>query len=94
MRSSRSTFTTITIVWDSADSPNCGPILYYIVTIRNLNDVADMNITKTNQTRAVLSNLINGTSYNTSVTAVNRVDNGPTTFIIANTAITSNPECK
>ena len=53
-----------------------------------------MNITKTNQTRAVLSNLINGTSYNTSVTAVNRADNGPTTFIIANTAITSNPEGK
>ena len=64
------------------------------MTIVNLNDVADMNITMTSQTRTVLSNLINDTSYNISVTAVNRADSGPTTFIIANTAITSNPEGK
>ena len=62
--------------------------------IVNLNDVADMNITMTSQTRAVLSNLINGTSYNISVTAVNRADSGPTTFIIANTTRTRNREGK
>ena len=94
MRSSRSTFTTITIVWDSADSPNCGPILYYIVTIRNLNDVADMNTTITSQNEAELSSLINSTSYNISVTAVNRADSGPTTSIITNTTIIRNTEGK
>ena len=94
MRSSRSTFTTITIVWDSAYSPNCGPILYYIVTIRNLNDVADMNTTITSQNEAELSSLINSTSYNISVTAVNRADSGPTTSIITNTTIIRNTEGK
>ena len=89
LRNSR-TLNAITVLWDPADSPYCGPVLYYTVTIINLVDAADMNTTTTSQTRAEFSNLINGTSYNISVIAVNRVDSGPTTFIITNSTIARN----
>ena len=89
-----SSLNAITVVWDLADSPNCGPVLYYNLTIVNLNDVTDMNITMTSQNVAEFSNLITGASYNISVTAVNRADSGPTTSIITNTTITRNTEGK
>ena len=66
----------ITIVWDPADSPYCGPVSY-IVTIVNSVNASDMNTTKTRGTRAEFFNLINGTSYNISVAAVNRIGSGP-----------------
>ena len=36
LRSTNKTADAITVVWDPADSLYCGPVLYYIVTIRNL----------------------------------------------------------
>ena len=85
LRNPSRTFSAITVTWDPADSPNCGPVLYYTVTIVNLVDAADMNTTITSQTRAEFSNLINGTSYHISVIAVNRAGSGPTTPIITST---------
>ena len=84
-RSSERTRNTITIVWDPARSPNCGPVLYYIVTIVNSVDDNDRNATELSGTRAVLSNLINDTSYNISVAAVNWVGTGPTSTISVTT---------
>ena len=51
----------ITIVWDPADSLNCGPVLYYTVTIVNSVNATDMNTTQLSETRVEFSNLINGT---------------------------------
>ena len=67
----------ITIEWDPADSPNCGPVLYYNVTIVNSVNANDMNTTQLSVTRIEFCNLINGTSYNISVAAVNRAGTGP-----------------
>ena len=78
----------ITIVWDPADNPKynyCGPILYYIVTIVNSLNATDMNITEINKRTTEFSNLINGTSYNISVAAVNKVGTGPSSTIIVTT---------
>ena len=83
LESIRTTSTIITVTWGLGVTPSngCGLVLYYIVTIRNSVDVTDMNITETSQTRAELSNLINGTSYIISVAAVNRVGTGPSSMI-------------
>ena len=78
LRSVRITNTAITVEWDSADSPSvCGPLLYYNVTIVNLVDPSNMNSTQETGNRAEFPNLNNGTSYNISVAAVNRVGTGP-----------------
>ena len=78
LRSSGSSNNIITIVWDPADSPYCGPVLYYNVTIANSATPNDMNATKTSITRVEFSNLMNGTSYFFNVAAVNRAGTGPT----------------
>ena len=74
----------ITVMWDPADSPHdCGPVLYYTVTLVNLDDTSDVNTIKANQSRAEFLNLKTGVSYNISVTAVNRAGAGPTSVITA-----------
>ena len=82
LRSLESTRNGIIIVWDPADSPNCGPVLYTVTIVNSVN-ATDMNTTVTRGTRVDFSNLINGTSYNISVTAVNRAGPGPTSTITA-----------
>ena len=75
---------TATVMWDPADSPyDCGPVLYYIVTLVNLDDVSDMNAIEANQSRAEFLNLKIGVSYNISVAAVNRAGTGPVSVITA-----------
>jgi len=69
------------MVWNPADNPYCGPVLYYNVTIINSNDVSDMNITETSESTIKFSNLISGTTYNISVAAINRAGTGPTSTI-------------
>ena len=76
---------TITIVWDPARSPNCGPVLYYTVTIVNSVDDNDRNTTELSGRRTEFSNLINGTHYTISVAAVNRAGTGATSRIIVAT---------
>ena len=70
----------ITIAWDPADSPNCGPVLYYNVTIVNV-----MNTTQLSETRVEFSNLISGILYTFNVAAVNKAGIGPTSTIIVTT---------
>ena len=82
LRDLKITANTITIVWDPADSPNCGPVLDYTVTIVNTVYSNDMNTTQSNKTRVEFSNLINDTSYNISVTVVNRAGTGPASSTI------------
>ena len=83
LRSSATTNTTVIITWDPAVSPNdCGPVLYYNVIATSLADASDRNTIVTNQTIAGFSGLRNGTSYNISVAAVNRVGSGPSSTII------------
>ena len=66
------TTTAIIIEWDPAVSPSdCGPVFYYIVTVDGSNAM------NTFEERAEFSNLINGTIYNISITAVNRAGTGP-----------------
>ena len=72
-------------MWDLADSPNCGPVLYYTVTIVNSVNATDMNTTQLSVTRVEFSNLINGTFYTFNVAAVNRAGAGSTTTIIVTT---------
>jgi len=69
------------MVWDPADSPYCGPVLYYSVTIVNSDDVSDMNTTEISESTIKFSNLISGTTYNISVAAINRAGTGPTSTI-------------
>ena len=76
LRSSRQTTNSITVVWDPADSPNCGRVLYYIVTIVNLNDTTDRNTTELSGLTVEFSNLTNDTSYDITVAAVNRAGTG------------------
>ena len=84
--SEMTTNTMITVEWDPADSPSgCGPLLYYNVIIVNLDDPSDMNSTEVTINRAELPNLNNGTSYNISVAAVNRVGIGPISSITETT---------
>ena len=72
-------------MWDPARSPNCGPVLYYTVTIVNSFDDNDRNTTRASGTRAEFSNLTNGTYYTFSVSAVNRAGTGATSRIIVTT---------
>jgi len=81
LRSSIKTTNTITVVWDHADSPYCGPVLYYSVTIVNSHDVSDMSITETSESTIKFSNLMIGTTYSISVVAINRAGTGPTSTI-------------
>ena len=86
LRSSITTNSTVTIQWDPAISPSgCGPILHYNVTIMNQCDAPDMNTIATNQNRAEFFGLRNGSSYDISVAAVNRVGTGPSSRIIITT---------
>ena len=70
---------TTMITWDPADSPNCGPILYYTVTATNLTDASDRNTIVVWGPRAEFSNDFN---YTISVAAVNRAGSGPSSIII------------
>ena len=79
--SSERTRNTITVVWGPADSPNCGSVLYYTVTIVNSVDDNDRNTTELSGTRTEFSNLINGTHYTISVAAINRAGTGQTSTI-------------
>ena len=79
------TVNTITILWNPADSPNCGPVLYYTVTIVNSVNPTDMNTIVTSERGTEFCNLMNGTSYNISVAAVNRAGTGLTSTIIVTT---------
>ena len=83
LESIRTTNTMIIVTWGLGITPSngCGLVLYYIVTIMNSVEVTDMNITETSQTRAELSNLLNGTNYIISVAAVNRAGTGPSSMI-------------
>ena len=74
-------------MWDPADSPNCGPVLYYTVTIVNSVDDNDRNTIESSGTRAEFSNLVNGTNYTFSVAAVNRAGTGATSRIIVATLV-------
>ena len=77
LRSIRNTNGTITVEWDPANSPSgCEP-LYYSLTIVNSVNASDTISSGEIMTRAEFSNLKNGTSYNISVAAVNRVGIGP-----------------
>ena len=80
LRDTMVTNTTITVVWNPADSPYCGPVFYYIVTAISLADDGDRN-TIVWEPRAEFSDLINGTNYSISVAAVNRAGTGPSSMI-------------
>ena len=58
-----------------------GPIFYYDVTVRSLDDGIIRSTQRTSQTTAQFSNLLNGTDYNISVAAVNRAGSGPSSTI-------------
>ena len=91
LRNSMTTNATI-IEWNSANSPSdCGPVLYYTVIAVSLVNATDVNnMEQVEGTRAVFSNLKNGTNYNISVAGVNRVGTGPVSTII----VTGNAEGK
>ena len=80
LRSTRRTTNSITIQWDPADSPYCGPVLYYAVTLMPKN-ICGMTITESSESGTEFLNLINGTLYNISVAAVNRAGTGPISTI-------------
>ena len=90
LRNSATTNTTIIITWDPAISPGCGSVLYYNVIATSLADASDRNAIVTSQTIAGFSGLMNGTSYNISVAAVNRAGSGPSSTI----NVTGNAICK
>ena len=69
------------MVWDPADSPNCGPVLYYNVTIVNTVNATEMNTATLNDTRLKIFNLMSGTSYTITVAAVNRAGTGLTSTV-------------
>jgi len=87
LRNFRRTTNAIEIMWDPADSPNCGPVLYYNVIIVNSVDVNDMNITESSGSTIELSNLIKSTTYIISVAAINRAGTGPTSTINITTLV-------
>ena len=80
LRSIRRTTDSITIQWDPANSPYCGPVLYYVVNIAPSENISDMIINASKSNTEFL-NLINGTLYNISVAAVNRAGIGPISTI-------------
>ena len=76
------TNTTIKVVWNDAVSPNgCGTVFYYIAIAVNLMDRSDMMTMEPRDNVTEFSNLINGTSYEISVFAINRVGNGTSSMI-------------
>ena len=76
------TNTAVIITWNSTfDASDCGPVLYYTVTVTSLADNSDRNTIVVWGTRAELSDLINGISYTISVAAVNRAGTGPSSMI-------------
>ena len=81
LRSTQRTTDTITVAWDPTDSLNCGPALYYIVTIRNLAISCDINSFDLTVPRAEFHDLINNVAYTISVAAVNRAGVGMETTI-------------
>ena len=84
------TANAITIVWDPADSYNCGPVLYYIVTIRNLAIPCDTNSFYLTLPRSEFYELTNNVSYAISVRAVNRAGVGmETTINVTTLAVTT-----
>jgi len=78
-------------MWDPADSPNCGSVLYYNVTIVNSVNSSDMDITKSSGNTIELPNLIKNTTYIISVAAVNRAGTGPTSTINVTTPVVDRP---
>ena len=82
LKSTMITNTIIRVMWESADSIDCGPVLYYEVTIMNSSYT---NTIKTSETNATFSDLINGTNYTISVAAVNRAGTGPSSMITETT---------
>ena len=90
LRSTQRTADAITVVWDPAGSYNCGPVLYYIVTIRNLAIPCDANSFNLTLPRAKFHELINNVSYVISVGAVNRAGVGmETTINVTTLAVTT-----
>ena len=82
MNLNATTDAAIIVMWDPANSPSdCGPIFYYDVTVRSLDDGIIRSTQRTSQTTAQFSNLLNGTDYNISVAAVNRAGSGPSSTI-------------
>ena len=78
LRSTQRTTDTITVVWDPTDSLNCGPVLYYIVTIRNSCGINSFDLTVP---RAEFHDLMNNVANTISVAAVNRAGVGMETTI-------------
>ena len=81
LQSTQRTTDGITVVWDPADSLNCGHVLYYIVTIRNLAIPCNTNSVDLTLPRAEFHDLMNNVSYAISVRAVNRAGVGMETTI-------------
>ena len=81
LQTTQRTADAITVVWDPAGSINCGHVLYYIVTIRNLAIPYDTNSFNLTLPRAEFHDLVNNISYAISVRAVNRVGVGMETTI-------------
>ena len=72
---------SIIVTWGFADSPYCGEVLYYIVTIssdEHSNNIMD-NVTVLN---AIFTNLTSDIKYNITVTAFNRAGAGMATVIV------------
>ena len=90
LRNTERTTDTITIEWDAIDSVDCGPVLYYVVVIRNLAISCDINSFNITISRADFHNLINDVPYAVSVAAVNRAGVGVgTTINVTTLAATS-----
>jgi len=85
LRNTQRTTDTIEIMWDPADSPNCGPVLYYNVTIRNVAISCDIRSFVFTVPSAKVSNLVMGIMYTISVVAVNRAGVGMETTISVTT---------
>ena len=69
LRSTQRTTDTVKVAWDPTNSLNCGPVLYYIVTIRNSCGINSFDLTVL---RAEFHDLMNNVAYTISVAAVNR----------------------
>ena len=92
LQTTQRTVDAITVVWDPAGSYNCGPVLYYIVTIRNLAIPCDTNSFNINLTlrSAEFHDLMNNVTYAISVGAVNRAGVGmETTINVTTLAVTT-----
>ena len=81
LRNTERTTDTITIEWDAIDSIDCGPVLHYVVVIRNLAIFCDVNSFNVTIPRANFNNLINNVPYAINVAAVNRAGVGVGTTI-------------